>query len=139
MTRRLRVALFGTLTACSLEAQMISPPQTVWGDIQQEPEGLVVGGVELLAGLLIALAAVLCLSAFLAYRQRMISEYGLPLIQLRRQLALCTFVASPMLGLATIVLAGSRLLFGVEVALLGVTLSLITVIIGTASLMTVRF
>ena len=117
---------------------MISPPQTVWGDIQQEPEGLQVGGVELLAGLLIALTAALCLSAFLAYRQRMLSGHGPPLLQLRRQLVLCTFVASPLLGLATIVLAGSRLLFGVEVALLGVTLSLITVMIGTASLMAAR-
>lgn len=130
----------GAAGSSLLEAQMISPPETVWGDIERQPEGLHIGGVELLAGLLIALAAALCLAAFLAYRQRALSGRGVPpeRQRLRRQLAWCTFGATPLLGLATIVLAGPRLLFGVEVALLGVALSLVTVMIGTASLMAAR-
>ena len=119
---------------------MISPPETVWGEIDRQPKGLQVGGVELLAGLLIALSVALGLAVFLAIRQRALASRAVPpeLGRLRRQLAWCTFGATPLLGLATIVLAGPRLLFGVEVALLGVALSLLTVVVGTASLLAAR-
>lgn len=126
---------------------MVSPPETVWGDVYQDPQGFQVGGVELLAGLLIALAVLVVLCAFLAYQKRGASRRRSAgtravvrpeVARLRRQLILCAFVATPLLGLGTIVLGGPRLLFGVEVALLGIALSALVVLIATAALVLER-
>ncbi|MEO1082977.1 MAG: hypothetical protein AAFY88_01910 [Acidobacteriota bacterium] len=127
----------------ALGAQMVSPPETVWGDVYEDPQGFQVGGVELLAGLIIALVVLVALCAFLAYQKRLVSSRrsfgprpggGSQVARLRRQLMLCAFVATPLLGLATIVLGGPRVLFGVEVALLGTALSGLGILIATAAL-----
>ncbi|MEO1365853.1 MAG: hypothetical protein AAFX50_01665 [Acidobacteriota bacterium] len=133
--------------ASTISAQMVSPPETVWGDVYEDPHGFQVGGVELLAGLLIALVVLVALCAFLAHQKRLASRRRgsgpwtpdrPEVARLRRQLMLCAFVATPLLGLGTIVLGGPRVLFGVEVALLGTALSALAVFIATAALVLER-
>ncbi|MEM6793258.1 MAG: hypothetical protein AAF725_04720 [Acidobacteriota bacterium] len=133
--------------AASAGAQMVTPPQTLWGDVSQAPEGLQVGSIEILAALVLALGLVLASSVFLGLRNRRLSAcvgHVLPvdapqlerdLRRTRIALGLCLYILVPSLCVATLAMAGQRSLLGVEISLLATGLSLASLLCGGAALM----
>ncbi|MCG8455053.1 MAG: hypothetical protein MI919_02150 [Holophagales bacterium] len=123
-------------------AQPVQRPESVWGVVPVQPEGLVLGSVELLAGLLIGLFLSWLASVWLLLEKwRLLLWAGgggttdskslwAKTSRRRALLAWLTYAVAPTLGIAATVLARHRTLFGVDVALLATLLALSVIVTG---------
>ncbi|MEM1206632.1 MAG: hypothetical protein AAGN66_25580 [Acidobacteriota bacterium] len=141
----LPVLLLALVAAPALSQQM-TPPQSLWGDVDLvEPAGLAWGSGEILAALLAGLLALLSAVAWSALRSaRLLGTWRSPedaveagaMAELagrgRWILAPSAFLATPALTLAAMVAGRHRMLFGVGLPSVALTLAL--VILGLAIL-----
>ena len=128
------------------EAQRVVRPRSLWGRVHENAEGFGFGGVELLATLTFALmllclvAAWQCARAVVLSRQPTLHHSIRMAVrhQLERRgtlLAVMTYLATPAVGLAAIVLAPSREIFGAQIVTWMVCMAAAGVSLGAVALL----
>ena len=128
----------------TLNAQMVDRPDTVWGRVDHQPEGLVIGGVETLAGSLILQLLILAAVAALVLRKRTllrrlrlaedfeVHRLMVKLGRVRLLLLIAVYVLSPLLAIVSVLVGLPHSLAGVDAATISMTLFFVTYVVAAA-------